>query len=94
MNILIIVLSSPNSIVVELIFTDQTPACVLSLHASKSVLAERIGPPNDHMLADAIINLALAKGRPSERWESITSYHLTKDWAGLVAVIENKHTNR
>ncbi len=67
---------------------------MLSLHASKCVLAEQIGSPKSHFLADVMINLTLANGKAGKAWNGITSYSLSRDWAGLVIVIENRDTNR
>ena len=61
----------------------QYPEYVLALHSSKRLLIEQLNSSN-HLLADAIINLTLAKGQRHEGREGMTGYYFTNlvSWLG------------
>ncbi|XP_041969035.1 calpain-15-like isoform X2 [Aricia agestis] len=69
------------------------PRHVLAAHSSKPLAVER-PPLHPHLLADAIIGLTLARGQRHEGRQGMTAYYLTKGWAGLVVMVENRHTDK
>lgn len=72
---------------------DSFPTFLLSLHSSKRLLVETLPPPS-FLLADAIINLTVSQGQRHEGRQGMTAYYLTKGWAGLVVVVENRLSDR
>ncbi|XP_037071120.1 calpain-D-like [Pollicipes pollicipes] len=72
---------------------EQYPRHVLALHAGRHLAVER-APAEPHQLADAIVQLTLARGQRHEGREGMTTYYLTKGWAGLVVMVENRHPDR
>lgn len=68
---------------------DQYPNFLLAIHSSKRLVVETLPPPS-FLLSDAIISLTLAEGQRHEGREGMTAYYLTKGWAGLVVVVENR----
>lgn len=69
------------------------PEYVLAIHSSKRLLAEQVSAEGC-VISDALIGLALAKGRKYGAFEGVTTYSLSKCWAGLVIVVENRHASK
>ncbi|CAH1634691.1 unnamed protein product [Spodoptera littoralis] len=69
------------------------PRHVLAAHSSKPLAVARPAL-HPHLLADAIIGLTLARGQRHEGRQGMTAYYLTKGWAGLVVMVENRHTDK
>jgi calpain-15 len=72
---------------------ENSPEYVLAIHSSKRLLAEQV-VAEGCVIGDALIGLALAKGRKYDSFEGVTTYTLGKLWAGLVIVVENRHKNK
>ncbi|XP_050682748.1 calpain-D [Leptidea sinapis] len=77
----------------ELADSASWPRHVLAAHSSKPLAVVR-PPLHPHILADAIIGLTLARGQRHEGRQGMTAYYLTKGWAGLVVMVENRHTDK
>ncbi|KAJ0172515.1 hypothetical protein K1T71_011654 [Dendrolimus kikuchii] len=77
----------------ELADSSGWPRHVLAAHSSKPLAVERPSL-HPHILADAIIGLTLARGQRHEGRQGMTAYYLTKGWAGLVVMVENRHTDK
>ncbi|XP_053616241.1 calpain-D isoform X2 [Plodia interpunctella] len=77
----------------ELAHSSAWPRHVLAAHSSKPLSVERPSL-HPHILADAIIGLTLARGQRHEGRQGMTAYYLTKGWAGLVVMVENRHTDK
>ncbi|CAH4000476.1 unnamed protein product [Pieris brassicae] len=77
----------------ELADSSLWPRHVLAAHSSKPLAVERPSL-HPHILADAIIGLTLARGQRHEGRQGMTAYYLTKGWAGLVVMVENRHTDK
>ncbi|RVE46808.1 hypothetical protein evm_008516 [Chilo suppressalis] len=77
----------------ELADSSAWPRHVLAAHSSKPLAVERPSL-HPHILADAIIGLTLARGQRHEGRQGMTAYYLTKGWAGLVVMVENRHTDK
>lgn len=77
----------------ELADSNCWPRHVLAAHSSKPLSVERPSL-HPHILADAIIGLTLARGQRHEGRQGMTAYYLTKGWAGLVVMVENRHTDK
>ncbi|XP_067142857.1 calpain-D-like isoform X2 [Centruroides vittatus] len=68
------------------------PKSLLVIQSSKRLKMKK-ALSHKRIFADSIINLAIAKGARHEGREGMTAYYLTKHWAGLVVVIENRLPN-
>ncbi|XP_050417357.2 calpain-15 [Patella vulgata] len=67
---------------------------VLSIHSSKPVMVDEIttyrNRQYEHILPDACIQLALARGNTEEIRPGITVYTLMNGWAGGIFMVENR----
>ncbi|XP_067136399.1 calpain-D-like [Centruroides vittatus] len=72
--------------------SEDYPKSHLVIQSSKCLQMKKALSPK-HVFADSIINLAIAKGVRHEGRKGMTAYYLTKNWAGLVVVIENRLPN-
>lgn len=66
------------------------PKYVLAIHSSKPLQCVYRLKPQPFVLADAIICLTRAKGSSYQGRHGMTAYYLTKGWAGLVVMVENR----
>ncbi|KAK7066013.1 Calpain-15 [Halocaridina rubra] len=70
------------------------PDYVLALHSSKSLAVEQIAAP-PYLLADALISLCIAEGKTHDsKIDMTTVYYLSRSWAGLVLVVENRYQDK
>ncbi|XP_046555772.1 calpain-15-like [Haliotis rubra] len=67
---------------------------VLSVHSSKALMVDQINTfrnrQYENVLADALIQLAVAKGTKEEVRKGVTVYSLLNGWAGGIFVAENR----
>ncbi|CAK8686231.1 unnamed protein product [Clavelina lepadiformis] len=66
------------------------PKYVLALHSSKPIALEYCDKI-EGLLADTVIQLALNRGEENNIREGVACYQLTRGWAGLIIVVENRH---
>ncbi|XP_061165406.1 calpain-15-like [Saccostrea echinata] len=70
---------------------------VLSVHSSKAVMVEEIETRTqkyENTLADAVIQLALAKGKQEGVRDTVSVYSLMHGWSGGLFVVENRCSDR
>ncbi|OWF52867.1 calpain-D-like [Mizuhopecten yessoensis] len=70
---------------------------VLTVHSSKALMVEEIDtshPRYQYALANAVTELAVAKGKREGVRESVTVYSLMHGWAGGFFVVENRNADR
>ncbi|XP_005095358.1 calpain-D [Aplysia californica] len=63
---------------------------VVSIHSSKKLMVEDGICNRPLVLADAILQLAVANGSREELWEGVTAYTLLNGWSGGIFVVENR----
>ncbi|XP_071786909.1 calpain-15-like [Asterias amurensis] len=68
------------------------PPYALTLHSSHPVSVSQI-KPTQHAIADALIMLAVQKGKRHEGREGVTCYNLDHGWSGFIIVVENRHSD-
>ncbi|XP_022099572.1 calpain-15-like isoform X2 [Acanthaster planci] len=72
--------------------TTPHPPYALALHSSNPVSICQI-KPTEHAIADALIMLAVQKGKRHEGREGVTCYNLDHGWSGFIIVVENRHSD-
>uniref|UniRef100_K1PV74 Calpain-15 n=1 Tax=Magallana gigas TaxID=29159 RepID=K1PV74_MAGGI len=70
---------------------------VLSVHSSKAIMVEEIETRTqkyEYALSDAVIQLALAKGKCEGVRDTVSVYSLMHGWSGGLFVVENRCSDR
>lgn len=70
---------------------------VLSVHSSKAIMVEELETRTqkyEYALADAVIQLALAKGKCEGVRDTVSVYSLMHGWSGGLFVVENRCSDR